>query len=430
MNGTSMFTRAMAIGLVGVLGATSAQAAFPDAFTTPPPGWTGPAFHLSQDYPKTRPAAGAHPWTSINFKTTAGAPQYMKAVLDYCVQGNTSATMEDNFADVGHNAVRKWYHAPWLHATASGREFIHGMTKERPSKMGPPPELGPAQTGPHDNWAVGMYNPRGGYTLGQVWKDPMHPDPRKGKFPAHTVSCKYIFTTTPASEAPFLQGSLLEWHADTNRSNSTSLSSRPTVRLLQVDIAVKDSRANSTIGWVFGTFQYEAGVNNSPNWWEHLVPVGLMWGNDPVHTLARQPSTEQWINPARDPQLHLGFNGLLDGPIDNPLASCTGCHSRAQINRVNGPIPSLPSPPSNDHPSDTVVKNYFTNLKAATALSGDYASVDYSLQLQLGIRRAIEEPGSGVSLPASFGTATTVVHAAHPTHLPVATHIVSVTRDD
>jgi hypothetical protein len=77
-----------------------------------------------------------------------------------------------------------------------------------------------------------------------------------------------------------------------------------------------------------------------------------------------------------------------------------------------------------------VVKNYFTNLKAATALSGDYASVDYSLQLQLGIRRAIEEPGSGVSLPASFGTATTVVHAAHPTHLPVATHIVSVTRDD
>jgi hypothetical protein len=45
-----------------------------------------------------------------------------------------------------------------------------------------PRELGPAQSSQHDNWAVGFYNARGGYTLGQVWKNPAHPDPRKAVF--------------------------------------------------------------------------------------------------------------------------------------------------------------------------------------------------------------------------------------------------------
>ena len=44
---------------------------------------------------------------------------------------------------------------------ATAAEFIHGMTKERPSRPG---ELSPAQTAGHDNWAVGFYNARGGFT--------------------------------------------------------------------------------------------------------------------------------------------------------------------------------------------------------------------------------------------------------------------------
>jgi hypothetical protein len=276
---------------------------------------------------------------------------------------------------------------------------------------------------------VGFYNARGGYTIGQVWKDPLHPDPRKAIFPSQTVTCKFIFTATPIPEAPYLEGSL-EWQADINHSNSAGVT-RPLLHLLQVDIAVKDARANSTTGWVFGTFQYEKSASTSTKWWDHLVPVGLMWGNDPTNTLANQPSREQWINSARVPTLHLGFRGLLNGPIDNPLASCTGCHARAQINRVNNPTPALPGPPTNNSPSTTVVQNYFKNLRAATALSADYVSVDYSLQLQLGIRRAIEDSSSGVALPANFGSATTIVHAARPTNqrLP-ATKIVVVGRDE
>src|SRR6476469_1917355 len=115
---------------VTVMAVARVQAAFPDAHDPPPAGWTGPVFKLSQAYPATRPnlePLSKRRWTQFNFKDPIDAPKYMQAVLDYCLEGNT----ENNFADVSQNTVRKWYHAPWLHSTNSGREFIHGLTKER-----------------------------------------------------------------------------------------------------------------------------------------------------------------------------------------------------------------------------------------------------------------------------------------------------------
>ena len=369
------------------------EAAFPDAQNLPPTGWTGHVFKLSQTYPVALPAlepASVRKWTQFDFKKPLEAPQYLNAVLDYCLAGNTA----NNFADVSANTVRKWYHAPWLHTTPSGREFISGMTKERPSRPG---ELGPAQTAQHDNWAFGFYNERGGFTIGQVWSDPAHPDPRKAIFPSHTVTCKLLFTTTPIAEAPFLAGSL-EMEADINRATGTG--ARPKLRLLQIDVAVKDSGANSTTGWVFGTFQYEKAASASMNWWEHMVPVGLMWGSDVTKLKAGMPTTEEWINTARGQKLHLGRQNLvLNGPVDNPLASCTACHGFAQVPKVNSPSPSIPRVPSVTD-TGSALDPYFTNVKAATAFSTDYLSVDYSLQLQLGIARAIN--ANQASLPTGI----------------------------
>ena len=201
---------AASLVLVG-LSMSVLKAAFPDARNAPPAGWSGPVFKLSQSYPATLPTLEPitrRPWTQLDFRDPQQAPKYLKTVLDYCLAGNTA----NGFADIGQNSVRKWYHASWLHSGDSGREFIRGLTKERPSK---PTELGPLHTNEHDNWAVGFYNARGGFTIGQVWKDPAKPNPAKAKFPSHTVSCKLLFTT-PLSEAPFLQGTL-EWEADINR---------------------------------------------------------------------------------------------------------------------------------------------------------------------------------------------------------------------
>jgi hypothetical protein len=387
----------------------------------------GPVFKLSQAYPATLPSLeplNRRKWTQFDFKNPTDAPKYLQAVLDYCLEGNAA----NNFADVSTNTVRKWYHAPWLHSTNSGREFIHGLTKERPSRVG---ELGPAQTAQHDNWAIGFYNARGGYTIGQVWKDPAHPDPRKATFPSHTVTCKLLFTTTPVTEAPFLDGTL-EWEGDINRAAGTG--PRPKLRLLQLDVAVKDPRANTatTVGWVFGTFQYEKAASSSPNWWEHMVPVGLMWGSDVASLKGNQPTTQEWINTNRGQKLHLGRRDqVLNGPVDNPLGSCTACHGFAQIARVNSPSPTIPGAPPALNANDAALDRYFTNIRAATALSPDYVSVDYSLQLQLGISRAIN--AGQASLPAnlnSIGPGLGRGRAAAAQPRPVATHLDEVIREE
>jgi hypothetical protein len=403
--------------------ALPASAAFKDAHDPPPAGWTGNVFKLSQEYPTALPAAGPHPWTAFDFKNPTDAPKYMKALLDYCVAGNTSTVDEDNFNDVGNNTVRKWYHAPWLDDGNKGREFIHGMTSERASKAG---ELGAAQIHDSANWAVGMYNARGGYIIGKVWKDPTHPDPRLAKFPLHTVTCKYLFSTAPLTEVPFLEGSLA-WQGDINRAHGNG--PRPVLHLLQLDIAVKVPVAKSPICWVFSTFQYEKAASTSPNWWDHMVPVGLIWGNDVPKLVANQPPTMEWINETRGQKIHLGFrNQLLDGPIDNPHASCTACHGLAQINRIDSPPDKLPARPSTNALSTAQIQNYFRDIKSGEAFSANYVSVDYSLQLQGGIANAINK--GAASLPADIGSATPIAHAAGAHPRAPATKIEVITRGD
>src|SRR5437867_636593 len=125
---------------------------FPDAHEAPPSGWSGPVFKLSQDYPATKPSAEPRLWKTIDYKTQPAV--YLNAVLQYCYEGN----IEVDWAGQD-NAVRKWYHAPWLHADKTkGREFIHGMTRERTT---PARRLHPNQTDGFGAHAVGLYNPRG-----------------------------------------------------------------------------------------------------------------------------------------------------------------------------------------------------------------------------------------------------------------------------
>lgn len=377
--------------------ASVCEAAFPDARDQPPAGWSGPVFKLSQKYPKSLPRISNPPWLKFDFTDPVQAPGYMSAVLNYCLQGNTA----NDFADVSRNPVRKWYHAPWLHDGASGREFIHGLTRERPSRVG---ELGPLHTtNGVENWAVGFYNGRGGYTIGRVWANEQKPDPTRAKFPLHTVSCKLIFTAVALAEAPYLEGSL-EWEADINRANNAG--PRPKLRLLQLDVAVRDARADQTTGWVFGTFQYEKAASSSPDWWRHLVPVGLMWGNDAPRVLINSPPREQWINSDRGQQLHLGLRGLLNGPIDNPRSSCIGCHALAQMNTVADPEPTLPRVPL-ANASATTLQRYLRNIGPAEPYSADYTSLDYSLQLQVGIANFLETRAQAGPVGRASGTSAT-----------------------
>jgi len=346
-------------------------AQFPDAHNKPPAGWTGHVFKLRQDYPATLPPPETKPWEGFSFETQP--MEYAKSVLGYCIEGNVSADWQ-----LENNHTRSWYHVPWLDTTNNGREFVRGLTLERSSR---PKELAPTQTSTFSNWAVGMYNANGGYVIGQVWKDHNSPDPTAAKFPDGTVSCKLLFTTATPAQVPYLKNSF-EWQADVSLAGSTNRSIQ-TVRLLQVDVAVRDTRADATTGWVFGTFVYD-GNASGPTPWDRLVPVGVMWGNDPTVTSATKTTSthlvQTFINPTIGPPQHLGRAGRLNGPVDNPKSSCLSCHSTAQNEAVSAVMPAAGA-------TTAQTMRWFRNVKSGTAFDTGQQSLDYSLQLSLGIQR-------------------------------------------
>ena len=86
-------------------------------------------------------------------------------------------------------------------------------------------------------FAIGLYNPRGGYTIGRVWKTPLSPTREKRCSQEGSVACKLIFTAAAVSEVPYLAGSV-EWEINGSATFGEPVS--PTiVRLLQIHVAVK-----------------------------------------------------------------------------------------------------------------------------------------------------------------------------------------------
>jgi hypothetical protein len=399
---------------------TSCQYNFPSYNPDyPPPAGTPPTeiFQLSQDYPDSF-SEEFLPWTAIDFRNEPQA--YAQAVLAYCLEGNVPVDFR-----VQQNAVRKWFHAPWLHYGPKGREWHRGLTLERSSRSG---ELHPNQTSPAASWAVGFYNDRGGYTIGKVWGDCGNglPDPRKSVFPEGAVAFKLLFSSASDTQVPYLQNSL-SWLVNIGTIGGPR--SDRTMRLLQMDIAVKDQR--SPIGWVFGTFVYDGfATGNSP--FERLQLVGLSWGNDPTVTSRMADNgafinadlRESYINPALIPSgttvnearvYHVGLGGRLNGPVDNPVSSCTSCHGKASvlkelhpnpienIGRMPRMIPRAVNQPSqmtipkfNDFfginippGTDDILYNCYISGLDATCTSPnpmyEFIKTDYSLQVAEGI---------------------------------------------
>lgn len=379
---------------------------FPDFGQLPPPAsYTGRIFKLSQDYPQRKPPldAGIRKILAIDFNKDWKA--YAEAVRDYIYEGNIEAEGVANDFYVEDNKVRRWYHVPWQHWGDMGREGIHGLTKEGPVNS---QTLAPTQPGQWQTYAVGFYNDQGGYLIGKVWADKDNPRVdvvQSEGFPVGTVVGKILFTTATVSEVPFLTNPI-EWLAYTTEkfmpiANKPPLTPRVmnTVRFIQMDIMVRDPRANATGGWVFGTFVYN-GTLAKPNLWHNLVPVGLMWGNDPTVTSRADSNpkpVKTEINPdlkqtvintsSELPPMHLGFGLRLNGPVDNTMSSCQSCHSTAQFPAIS---PIMPSMVKKDgrwlQPGSPDWMQFFRNVRAAMPFDPQAISMDYSLQLAASIQ--------------------------------------------
>lgn len=377
-----------------------------------PPAGAPEVFELSQAYPKSTVNEN-YPWLLIDFKEQPD--KYLETVLKYCLEGNIEVDFKGQL-----NKTRKWYHAPWLHDDGryntkkeyigNGREYIHGLTRERST---PKFEIHTLQDVFLENWAVGMYNAPGGYTLGEVWNSSTsNPNPQKANFPQGTVSFKLLFTDGTIDKVPFLKNTM-EWTANIYPCNPTASSCTDvkrinrTVRLIQIDIAVKDDRASDT-GWVFGTFIYDASRTGNTVW-ERMAPVGLSWGDDSQITtdlnkdgaFINKDLKESYINaslievknkPYKDEAYmrYHGLGGRLNGPVDNPVSSCVSCHGQGGNNLTGKPMPMGDFSKNRLTYPLASFNLYFQNQKPGSYVRSfnneNFITTDYSLQLSAGIR--------------------------------------------
>jgi hypothetical protein len=155
--------------------------------------------------------------------------------------------------------------------------------------------------------------------------------------------------------------------------------------LLQVEIAVRDPRVDSTTGLVFARFIYD-GRNQGDTPYAKLRPVGLMWGNDPnlgptKYQQGQRPSRGNLYKP-RNPSCDIyGWFGRLDGPVDNPKSSSLSCHSTAQW-----PVAAPTVPPAGTAERSPLWTQWFQNIRAGSPFTASSTSLDYSLQLASGVQ--------------------------------------------
>lgn len=380
---------------------------------------TEPVFRLKADFPKELPPTSNRPaFLDLDFKTRP--LDYVNAVRDYAFEGNLPEW------DPHANTVRPWYHVPWLHPTSSslyppngGTEGFRGLIKEAAVA---PYQLAATQTGSYQVYAITLVNEYAGYTLGRMWKDPELPNPAAtdkrygGGFPHGTVFAKLLFTDAPAGpDIPFLEHPL----AWTVYITDTWLSPTRVVKkvnLLQMDIAVRDPRADGPgqTGWVFATLVYNGQLNRT-NPFMNLVPLGVMWGNDPENTdnavnpfppkpvkdILNPRLKESVVFPSPDlPPQHLGWNSRLNGPADLNTASCLSCHIAAQYPQVTslvaqGMVPAGgPSPPTQGGTAPWM--RWFQNIPAGVPMDDATYSTDFSFQVGISLQNFFDVKYAGL----------------------------------
>jgi hypothetical protein len=357
-------------------GPDAAVLAFKDAAVPPPPGYEGPRFKLSRDYPKQNPGECKEcSWLNlkVNFTPTVPAKpmppdtwtqgnwaEYINRILDYVKEGQDPNLDDKTGFQVNVKGKTRWFNVPWMAVDpTAGREYVHGTTNERTAALsdliGPTPRLGAhfmagtsagcKQQYPHgfESWSVGYYNEWGGYSLGRMF--PPSGRPSVGKylgaptpdglpFPQGTVVVKVLTSSAPVDCVPFLKGAP-EWTVDRHgydqQKGYLCKRDRQTDHIVQIDVAVVDNRNPNR--WVYGTFAYD-GNRSGATFWDRLVPLGLQWGSDPwsfpaVPQGASQPLQQTVLNPADTLPEHFGCGKRLAGPVDNPQSSCLSCHSSA-----------------------------------------------------------------------------------------------------
>ena len=444
--------RAGADGRAGDKGGDAARLAFRNSVDNPPAG-ANPVFKLSRDYPTTAPAPCPEcawlkipvsfqnsfpPKTSPTAWTDGKWADYIASILAYVRQDQDPDLADKVGFRTQVGGATRWFNVPWMaYDPKVGREYVHGTTNERTAHLqdlvGPDGEelapsadsIGAAHFLPEmseackarfpngfETWSVGYYNPQGGYAIGRaipktgvpkVVEFMGAPMPDGLPFPEGTAVVKILTTNAPPDCVPYLKGSP-EWSVNrhvTNPRTKEYMCRREVQisRIVQIDVAVTDPR--SPTGWVYGTYAYD-GTSGGATFWDRLVPLGVQWGADPwtfpaVPKADSLPLQQSVANPGVTIYEHMGCQGRLAGPVDNPQSSCMSCHGSAYAAKPGAmSVMGTNVPPSfgfdglcTAYSLDNAA--YFQSAKAPQSFgSGKFpntVSLDTSLQLEVAFQQ-------------------------------------------
>lgn len=395
------------------------------------------------DYPRELPAPhwlAVRPRQPLTRQTAQAYVAKVKRFITRDIAGLVNAPLTWNPQQAG------WYDMPWgaqgsvmsngAIDPTSGREALLGSYTGQVLQPMSYPSNPPAAA--FQNHAVVYYNDVAAYQLGQIWKDPFHPDLKYTQFPEGSIVVKVEAVTLTPEQWPVLNGSSVS-HIYRPDVESLSKLKDPTqrmpivtpLRFLQMAVRVKDKVASPQTGWVFMAFAYDT-HSHGATVWERTVPVGAMWGNDPQ--LAKFPDglgpngelQETWVAPNLPSFIAdgLGWGGRLAGPLDLGIrhnvvtvsgqryagqdpktadflrsSSCVSCHSAAQYPFIANlyPSPNMNFPPEGGQfllydPGSPQWAQWFQNLKGDQALSGrgrkGIVSIDYDMMLTFALMTA------------------------------------------
>ena len=298
-----------------------------------------PRFKLCSDYNQMKSKPEQRPWKGMDIRTEEGGKKFAQVVLDYFYESlvQDADNTNNNFITDNIKAGKtRWCHMPWLNVGDSGRELIHGLTKERDlEKSEIYPNVNATKEKEGSDWGIGFYNDIACESMHDVFgseQKAIAPDFLNKKFPDGSVSVKILFTTAQIAE---LNGSFT-WIANVSPAKSTSRKLRE-VKLVQIDVAVKDSTLIGTKKeidhWMMTTFYYDASyvANSAHKYGGHLAglskmrPIGIQTGFDPTTSIIFAGSKTNSAD-----NIYYGANPrLMNGPADNPKGSCLSCHGAA-----------------------------------------------------------------------------------------------------
>lgn len=326
----------------------------------------------------------SEPWLKGNWNVTnaADAEQVSQAMLAYILEGwFNGKELTKNDTHFRENGVRNWCHTPWLNTTEKGREAIHGLTKEFPIHSSTIYRDVPKEVNVEESavtWGNSFFNQKVCDAYAKLFDRDTMVQQLADKAPSFfvdqqrpyatdgLVGFKLLFNAMEGWETkmPAWQGAYNWWaHVSPTRTRDNGPKSAfvepyigtrklMNMPLVQIDISLRDKRLKGTMdilnNWIMTSYYYDKNyVNpmlkdkNVPEGFKHMRPFGLQYGlNEGESHLFRgahnnhrpgDNAKEAEKNPTLSYELAYDKT-RLNGPVDNHLSSCLGCHAQAGLN--------------------------------------------------------------------------------------------------